>query len=301
MYGRSIQEVIAERFSCRIYRDETIEAHRRAQLAAALSGIATGPLGSAARFALIAGTEQDRRDLRGLGTYGFIRGATGYIVGATTKGPNSLEDFGYLMEEAVLSATELGLGTCWLGGTFTRSRFARRIRLQPGETIPAVAAVGHVSEGGRARDRVARRANAELRLPQEALFFDGDFGRPVTTDRAGLYATALEMVRRAPSASNKQPWRIVRDPEGEAWHFYLQRTKGYGKGTFLFGLLRLADLQRVDVGIAMCHFDLTARELGLAGRWVVSDPGVAASPASTEYVATWKAVHAGVGPRLAVG
>ena len=29
-----------------------------------------------------------------------------------------------------------------------------------------------------------------------------------------------------------------------------------------------ADLQRVDIGVAMCHFELTAREQGLAGEWV---------------------------------
>ena len=39
----------------------------------------------------------------------------------------------------------------------------------------------------------------------------------------------LEMVRRGPSASNKQPWRVVR--AGERWHLYLQRTRGYGRAT----------------------------------------------------------------------
>ena len=34
----------------------------------------------------------------------------------------------------------------------------------------------------------------------------------------------------------------------------------------------MADLQRVDMGIAMCHFELAARERGLAGRWVVEQP-----------------------------
>jgi hypothetical protein len=61
----------------------------------------------------------------------------------------------------------------------------------------------------------------------------------------------------APSATNKQPWRIVRD--GAAWHFYLRRTKGYGKGSALFTVLRIADLQRVDLGIAIRHFELVAR------------------------------------------
>jgi len=60
------------------------------------------------------------------------------------------------------------------------------------------------------------------------------------------------MVRIAPSASNKQPWRIVKI-EG-AWHFFLERTKGYGDG-IIFKLLKLADIQRLDMGIAMCHFE----------------------------------------------
>ena len=79
----------------------------------------------------------------------------------------------------------------------------------------------------------------------------------------------LEVVRWAPSASNKQPWRVVRGRK--RWHFYLARTKGYGKG-LLTSLVKLADLQRVDMGIAMCHFELAAREAGIEGRWVTDRP-----------------------------
>jgi len=92
-------------------------------------------------------------------------------------------------------------------------------------------------------------------------------------------------VRWAPSASNKQPWRLLRS--GETWHFYLQRTKGYGKGSSVFSLLRLADLQRVDMGIAMCHFELAARERGLAGRWVVEQPALDTSAEGLEYTVSW--------------
>jgi hypothetical protein len=120
----------------------------------------------------------------------------------------------------------------------------------------------------------------------ELLFFANTFGSPLTIETAGAYSQPLEMVCWAPSASNKQPWRIVRIDD--AWHFYLQRTKGYGKGTMLFSILRLADLQRVDMGIAMCHFELTARELGLNGSWVLDDPKLQ-MPVDTEYTVTWKA------------
>jgi hypothetical protein len=100
------------------------------------------------------------------------------------------------------------------------------------------------------------------------------------------FAAVLEGVRMAPSASNKQPWRIVRT--GADWHFYLQRTKGYGKGSPIFRLLRLTDLQRVDLGIALCHFELAAREAGLAGEWVLDEPDIGTLSPGVQYTATWR-------------
>ena len=91
--------------------------------------------------------------------------------------------------------------------------------------------------------------------------------------------------RLAPSASNKQPWRLLR--VGDCWHFYLQRTAGYGQGG-LAGLVVHGDLQRVDMGIAMCHFALAAHQLGLAGEWVVQKPGNGLEAVPWEYVVSWK-------------
>ena len=52
--------------------------------------------------------------------------------------------------------------------------------------------------------------------------------------------------------------------------------------------MQLADLQRVDMGIAMCHFELAARERGLAGHWVVDDPRIEQPDENTEYTASWR-------------
>lgn len=93
------------------------------------------------------------------------------------------------------------------------------------------------------------------------------------------------MVRWGPSASNKQPWRIVH--AGDAWHFYLQRTSGYGKDSLLGKLIGVEDVQRIDMGIAMCHFELSAKELGLAGIWQNNEPGIKKPDQSTEYVVSW--------------
>jgi hypothetical protein len=49
----------------------------------------------------------------------------------------------------------------------------------------------------------------------------------------------------------------------------------------------VADIQRLDMGIAMAHFELTARELGLSGRWERKEPSVQKPDELTEYVVSW--------------
>jgi hypothetical protein len=153
--------------------------------------------------------------------------------------------------------------------------------------VPAVVSLGHIENLEKAKNAFARKAaGSQSRLPWERLFFNDTFGNPLPMEQAAGWAEALEMVRLGPSASNKQPWRIVK--KADAWHFYLRRTKGYGTG-FLFKLLKIADIQRLDMGIAMCHFELTARQLGLLGGWKVEDPGIEKPDELTEYTVSWKA------------
>ena len=279
------RELIDRRYSCRTYLERPMSAAERAALEACMATKTQGPLGCAVRFGLIDASGDDESVLRRLGTYGFIKGATGFIVGAVRKGPGDLEDYGYLLEEVVLHATGLGLGTCWLGGTFTRSTFTSRFGgVGRDETIPAVVSIGHPGDDG--AERIREREQGARRFPHDELFFAEAWDDPLGAAGAAGYAAALEAVRMAPSATNKQPWRIVR--RGDDWHFYLVRTKGYGKGSPWFKLLRIADLQRVDLGIAMCHFELVARESGLGGRWVAEDPGLATPGPGIEYTATWR-------------
>lgn len=284
--NQPIQEIIGQRYSCRSYIAEPVQETHQQALRRFLETLQLGPLGTHARFELVAATQDDRQSLKGLGTYGFVKNPTGFIIGALEQGSKNLEDYGYLLERSVLSATDIGLGTCWLGGSFTKSSFAEKIVLRDGETMPAVVATGYDAEKkGRGR-QLRSYLSAVRRLPMERLFFKDSFSSPLSKEAAGAYAQPLEMVQWAPSASNKQPWRIIRIDD--AWHFYLQRTKGYGKGTIVFSILHLADLQRIDMGIAMCHFELTARELGLNGVWVLDDPKLQI-PEDTEYTVTWVA------------
>ncbi|TCL61793.1 putative nitroreductase [Hydrogenispora ethanolica] len=213
-----------------------------------------------------------------LGTYGVIQGAPSFLAAAVQKGDRPLEQLGFVFEKVILEATALGLGTCWLGGSFSRGDFARAMALAENEFIPIVSPVGYKKERRRLVDSLIRAtAGSSRRKPWSELFFHQDFDRSLTEAEAGEYAEALEMVRLAPSASNKQPWRIVKDRAG--LHFYEKHAAGYASMGF--------DMQRIDLGIAMCHLQLAAAERGLAGRWVSQAPGIGEIPAHTEYIISW--------------
>ena len=285
-YSKPVTDLIKTRFSCRAYLERPIEQERQQLLMGCMSPPQTGPLGTTARFELVAATDQDRTALKGLGTYGFIKGNTGFIVGAVGPAQKSLEDFGYLMERIVLCATDLGLGTCWLGGSFTRSSFAERISATDVEEVPAVVSIGYIAARTGRGEVIRQIADSAHRFPWERIFFEGEFGAPISREAAGGYAVPLDMVRLAPSASNKQPWRMIKERGLDIFHFYLQRTRGYNIG-LLTRLLKLADLQRIDMGIAMSHFELTAKELGLTGRWEIAEPRLANLDGLTEYIVSW--------------
>jgi hypothetical protein len=51
--------------------------------------------------------------------------------------------------------------------------------------------------------------------------------------------------------------------------------------------MKLVDLQRLDVGIGMSHFELSVREMGLKGEWAVRDPGLSGDETNRVYIATW--------------
>ena len=119
---------------------------------------------------------------------------------------------------------------------------------------------------------------ADSRNPFETLFFDGAFDVPLTPEKAGALAHPLEMVRWAPSAVNRQPWRVV--VRENSVHFYLKHTKGFVSEA-------VGDMQKIDMGIALSHFALAAEESGLAPKFCISDPGIA-SDSDTEYIASYQ-------------
>ena len=196
-----------------------------------------------------------------------IVGEKTYVTAKVPKVPHAEEAFGYSFERLVLHAQEKGIGTTWIAGTMDRGAFERAAGLKAGEIMPCVSPLGRPAAKKSLREIMMRKGiSADSRFAFEKLFFRGSFETPLTADGAGDLADALEAVRWAPSACNYQPWRIVL-ADGAA-HFYLKRNKGFGEG-------RLFDTQKIDIGIALCHFALAMEEAGHGVSLSLEDPGIA--------------------------
>ena len=207
-----------------------------------------------------------------------IVGTDTFMAGKMEPIPHAEEAFGYSFEKILLYAESLGLGSTWIAGTMDRAAFEKAIGLKEGEVMPCISPLGYPAEKMSLREGLMRRGvKADSRFPFETLFFDGSFEKPLTREAAGDLGDLFEMVRLAPSAVNKQPWRLVK--EGGSVHFYEKRSKGYVSESGW-------DLQKIDLGIAMYHWAMGLEEKKLAADFAIRDPGIP-MPEGVEYIASY--------------
>ncbi|MDD3921020.1 MAG: nitroreductase family protein, partial [Eubacteriales bacterium] len=133
--------------------------------------------------------------------------------------PKSVVNAGISGEMFLLRAVELGLGGCWVSGTYKRGQVG--LHLADGEKILALIALGRPKTVPVPPIHRKRKEVETLCVNFATL--------PSAFKEAALY------VRSAPSAMNRQPWRMR--PDGE-------------KKLILSVSL---SVQRVDLGIALCH------------------------------------------------
>lgn len=250
-------EWIQERISVRTYEEREIDKDVLAELNKFIGDVNKG-MNTKVKFSIIQ-NNLSSDESRKLGTYGIIKGTNTFITAIIQNDEKDVIELGYYLEKIILFATGLGLGTCWLGGTFNRKDFENYITLKQEESLAVLIAIGYRKDKQSMIETAMRfMVKSNQRKPASELFFEKDNDHSLDLSQIGDYSKVLEMVRIAPSASNKQPWRIVKS--GSHYHFYLYRTPGYGIMNY--------DLQLNDIGIAKCHFELVAKELNLKGYWL---------------------------------
>ena len=182
-------------------------------------------------------------------TYGVISGASWYLLMGIRDDEMASLAAGYGMEKVVLTATELGLGTCWMALTFKGSDFTKGSEMRADQPLRIISPVGYAANKRKMLESITRMTlGSAKRKPMDYLFSEGEFGNPVKKDNK--FYDALAMMRLAPSAKNTQPWRALVQGS-DVWFYYEKKT----------------DVSVLDLGIGLCHFDLTLKADGLEGIW----------------------------------
>ena len=237
-----------------------------------------GPYGTQFNLELLLETNLKKKEK--IGTYGFIKNAQGFIVGSSHNAPNHLFEFGYVFEDLVLYLTSIGIGSCWLGGTFNREEAMSSLSLKDNEIIPAITPIGYPKETKHLRERIQRRViNANKRKPKELLFFFDTFDYPLEDHQAEIYQQALHFVRIGPSAQNKQPWRILISKDLCKVHFYVSFALA-GHDSFA------CPPEYIDIGIAYRHFKEGVNMQGISGTVKIEEPDIS-KPEGYQYITTW--------------
>ena len=265
--SNSIKDTIRKRTSVRTFDGKNITAEDKSKLEEIIR-TADNPFGVPVDFMLLDAKEN------GLSSP-VIVGCELYLAAKVKREKHYELAFGYSFEKVCLLAHTLGLGTVMLAASLSRAAFEKAINVQADEVMPVASPVGYPANKKSIRESLMRKGlKADERLPFEKLFFENDFSRSLSN--GSTFSDSLQMARLAPSAGNKQPWRAV--VIDNTVHFYEYKTMKDSP---------LGDIQKVDMGIALSHFDLTEKENGHSGRFAQLDPQLDL-PENTHYIISYE-------------
>jgi nitroreductase len=202
------------------------------------------------------------------GVYNMFTSAPHYIIAVSQERPGFMENLGFCMEQLILTATALRLGTCWIGGMFSEKELHEFVPdLDKDERIVAITPLGYAdtSQGARMARQLHRWGTDHLgnrRALHETVSHD-IWDVPWTFHDETL-TQLFELTRLAPSWANTQPWHFVVDDQrliALVNHVPQRGNIREGKPYY-----------RLDGGIAMCHFYLGAQAVGWPGSWEIPEP-----------------------------
>lgn len=203
-------EILQRRHSVRSFTEQPLSAEVVKKLKAEITMTNTQEQGI--KFQLIT---DDPEPLKGFSkSYGIFENPRNYMAAVVdTATPDILERAGYFAEKFVIKAVELGLGTCFVGGTYNQS--AVKAQLRAGERVLFLVLLGYPKEKSRALANLMvgfiHRKKIDARQ-----FFEPSSGYGAAVAEFPILLEGLEAVACAPSALNKRPARVfVSEVNGE--------------------------------------------------------------------------------------
>lgn len=270
-----IEETIKKRVSVRNYDSKRLLEGDKEKLVNEISQL-KNPFGENVRIHLIEKNATSNGEK--LGTYGVIKGANTFLGVSVDKSEYGLIAAGYQFENLILYATNMGLATVWLAATFSREQFATAMDIKEDELFPAISPIGYAAGKKSITESIMRKTmKSDKRKPWEEIFFQDSFGNPLSKEEANEYVNPLEMLRLAPSATNAQPWRVVK--KQGSYHFFEKHKSNASEEEKM--------IKKVDLGIALSHFHQTVLENGLTGNFEKQSDFKIDVPDNTDYIISW--------------
>lgn len=173
-------------------------------------------------------------------SYGLFTNVRSLVLMKGKKEDKNLkEKIGYYGEDLVLSITDLGLGTCWVGGTFDKDEFT----ISSDEELICVIVLGKVAAPSLTEKMVRSATHRKIKSMEERMISNEPLPQWVQN--------GMKSVLLAPSAKNTQ--KVMFKYEGNILSASI--VDDYA-------------MDLIDLGIAKRHFELEAGgkfELGNGG------------------------------------
>jgi len=226
------------------------------------------------------------------GTYGYIKNAPAVLAGVANYEKYTLFELAYVFHGLVLYLVSKGLQTCWVGASFKHGDIVEAGGVNEDEIVPAIAFIGYQKEkknGVREKHTfekvMVKKLKPHNRRPLEEFSFLHDFSTSLRDETAGIFAGALNIAKLAPSAQNKQSWRVVVANDNTI-HFYVEKQLMHMVGE---GFRKYAcPPEYVENGIFARHFAIWMEDHGIKGQFSIDDPKIALPSSDCEYMVTWK-------------
>lgn len=171
---------------------------------------------------------------------------------------------GYFGESIVLQCVYHGLGTCWVTGTYNENKLYQMLDLPRDLRLYGVITIGNVKPGKSMKEKMMYNATHKTNKPYQKMMEACDRALPEP------YVFAMQMVERAPSATNRRCVRFR-----------------YEEGKISASVDAPYSDKSLDFGIAQLHFQLGAAHKGVQGKWnkkgeFVTDDKVIKFPTQSE-------------------
>ena len=139
-------------------------------------------------------------------SYGTFVNPRNYLAAIVDTGvPHILEKSGYFAEKFVIKAVELGLGTCFVAGTYDVNSINAQLRA--GEKILFVVLFGNTIKKDRLSEKMLVKLVHRKKMTPED-FFEPKSDYEIALSQFPDLSEGIEAVACAPSSLNKRPTRL---------------------------------------------------------------------------------------------